>query len=535
LLNGDPIFRTVLSICIDQTGTQIMHIFRKAAFISALLSTSAAFGASPSWTISESSGAVAVSHVGANKIAFSRSALKGASVIEGDVISTGANGRTVLVRGEEYVIVAPNSRLRLVDTTEVNTFTQFFQSMGNSVFKIKKKSTPHFGVQTPYLAAVVKGTTFSVTVTPTGAAVQVTEGRVEVSTLDGAATHLVIPGEIGMISEGTPYRLTIQGNAPQVIESPNHEIKPIAETSPTSEAPKAAAQALAAEAPVPAPVAEPSRFEGAVTSAISEGPVQLETVTGGLISGNSTLVAAITASETRTAMASNPANPVEIEPIEVAEAMPVTPVVPSGGALTLAGDDDQAEAPSSRPVTVAASVPPTVLASNSEPGGSSGNSGSNSNSGGNSGTETEGSGNGTSGSIITAPAATVVAAAPTPAAAVNPNNGGISIAFSGGGAPIVTQTATSGLTLIGASGNGINISAAGVTALNGNSGSSGNSGNSGSSNNGNSGSNSGTGNSGNGNGITGPGNNGNSGSNGNSGGNGGSGNGNGGSNNSGKN
>lgn len=26
------------------------------------------------------------------------------------------------------------------------------------IFKFQKKSTPHFGVQTPYLAAVVKGT-----------------------------------------------------------------------------------------------------------------------------------------------------------------------------------------------------------------------------------------------------------------------------------------------------------------------------------------------------------------------------------------
>src|SRR3546814_14786860 len=62
------------------------------------------------------------------------------------------------------------------------------------VFSIKKKLTPHFGVQTPYLAAVVKGTTFSVTVDGTGASVQVVEGAVEVSTLDGGARDLILPG-----------------------------------------------------------------------------------------------------------------------------------------------------------------------------------------------------------------------------------------------------------------------------------------------------------------------------------------------------
>jgi ferric-dicitrate binding protein FerR (iron transport regulator) len=39
----------------------------------------------------------------------------------------------------------------------------------------------------------VKGTTFSVTVSPTGASVQVIEGAVEVATNDGGARQLVEP------------------------------------------------------------------------------------------------------------------------------------------------------------------------------------------------------------------------------------------------------------------------------------------------------------------------------------------------------
>src|SRR3546814_7530531 len=77
-------------------------------------------------------------------------------------VITGPNARAVLVRGEEYAIVAPNTRLEIADPAKSGGLWQIVESAGNIVFSIKKKLTQHFGVQTPYLAAVVKGTTFSV-------------------------------------------------------------------------------------------------------------------------------------------------------------------------------------------------------------------------------------------------------------------------------------------------------------------------------------------------------------------------------------
>jgi FecR protein len=293
-----------------------MRNIKTLAVIASLLSSGAAYAGSPGWTVSETSGAVAISRAGVTNASFNRIAAKGGKVGEGDIIATGANGRAVIVRGEEYVIVAPNSRLRIVDTTENNTLTQFFQSAGNSVFKIKKKMTPHFGVQTPYLAAVVKGTTFSVTVTPTGAAVQVTEGRVQVSTLDGAATHLVIPGEIGMVSQGMPYRLTVQGAEPQIIDSPNRGQllpKPEAATGDDKAAPvdKPADTVASVDPIADAPKdSAPSRFDGTVVAAVTEGPVNLDTVTGGMVSGNSTLVSTISSTTTIASIAVEEPRPV---------------------------------------------------------------------------------------------------------------------------------------------------------------------------------------------------------------------------------
>ena len=143
----------------------------------------------PGWTISESSGPVRVAHAGITKVAT-----RGSAIAPGDVVTTGAGGRAVLVRGPEYMMVAPASQLRLPSEEQATGFTRVIEDFGNVVFMIKKKLTPHFEVKTPYLAAVVKGTTFTVGVTPAGASVQVLEGAVDVATGDGGAHELLRPG-----------------------------------------------------------------------------------------------------------------------------------------------------------------------------------------------------------------------------------------------------------------------------------------------------------------------------------------------------
>ena len=137
------------------------------------------------------------------------------------MVSTGRKSRAVLVRGQEYVVVSPSSRIRISEPQKSGGLFQFFNEVGNVLFRIDKKATPHFGVKTPYLAAVVKGTTFSVTVSETGTAVQVTEGAVQVSTNDGGAQRLLSPGMIGMVTQDQQFRLTITGTAQMVIDSPN--------------------------------------------------------------------------------------------------------------------------------------------------------------------------------------------------------------------------------------------------------------------------------------------------------------------------
>jgi ferric-dicitrate binding protein FerR (iron transport regulator) len=92
--------------------------------------------------------------------------------------------------------------MRLPVAESPNRIVQMIQDFGSALFKIEKKSTPHFGVQTPYLAAVVKARR-SRDGRGDDAKVKVSEGAVEVSTLDGGASDLVTPGSLAMVAKAT--------------------------------------------------------------------------------------------------------------------------------------------------------------------------------------------------------------------------------------------------------------------------------------------------------------------------------------------
>ncbi|WP_339690227.1 FecR family protein, partial [uncultured Parasphingorhabdus sp.] len=240
---------------------------KKFLAIAAMMAAGTAHAGTPQWKLSESAGTVNILRAGVSKIAIS-----GGSLAAGDVISTGQKSRAVLVRGQEYVVVSPNSRLRISEPKQSGGVVQFFEEIGNVLFRIDKKATPHFGVKTPYLAAVVKGTTFSVTVSETGTAVQVTEGAVQVSTLDGGASQLLSPGMIGIVNQDQQFRLTIAGAETKTIDSPN-------------------APAGSTETPEPMDDATllniaSSAFDGTISAPVLDTPVSLSALTGGLITNS---------------------------------------------------------------------------------------------------------------------------------------------------------------------------------------------------------------------------------------------------------
>ena len=222
-----------------------------------ILMSSSAIAAVPEWKVSEVSGNVQLSEGGR-----SRAATKGALLASGAMITTARGGRAVIVRGQEFVVISPGTRIRVPAADSPNKIMQLIEDWGSALFKIEKKSTPHFGVQTPYLAAVVKGTTFTVTVGEEGADVKVTEGAVEVSTLDGGASDLVRPGVVATVGKSDVYKLTVQGDETKVLRS--------------SQGPAAG---LVSTPAVPEPVR--------IASVITEEPFSLEDATGGVLEGGS--------------------------------------------------------------------------------------------------------------------------------------------------------------------------------------------------------------------------------------------------------
>lgn len=317
----------------------------------------------PAWMVSEASGQVSVLRAGVSRIA-----LRGGAVAAGDFVVTGKSGRAVLTRGEEYVVVAPGSKIQIADPKQSGGFTQIIENFGNVIFKIKKKATPHFAVQTPWLAAVVKGTTFSVTVTEKGASVQVVEGRVQVESRDGGATHLTLPGEIATIRGDQPYRLTVQGGAtPLTINSPNvpaddvrnnpapmdepGETKPSNINSEVTDTPSVASPFDGRSGGFDGPTSGAiSVFETAILAPISEGPVALETVSGGLVTGDSSLSVV-----TNTAAVVVEAPPVQAAQADIAAPAPVVEVVSVAPAAA-----PVMETPAPAPVVEVATVTPAA-------------------------------------------------------------------------------------------------------------------------------------------------------------------------------
>ena len=110
-------------------------------------------------------------------------------------IRTGRNGRVLLVRGEETILVAPNSVIGLPLEKKDGQSTTIVQQAGSILLEVEKRNVKHFEVETPYLAAVVKGTQFRVSISGASTSVDVIRGQVEVADFRSGQIAQVMPGQ----------------------------------------------------------------------------------------------------------------------------------------------------------------------------------------------------------------------------------------------------------------------------------------------------------------------------------------------------
>ena len=199
------------------------------------------------WNVESHAGTVWVKHAALQPVALNpKESLRAGSTVE-----TGEDGRVVLVRGDESIIVSPRTSLALPEHNDNGMATTILQSFGTILLQVEKRAKQHFEVETPFLAAVAKGTKFTVTVDQSGAAVHVVEGAVEVTDLDTGDVGMVRPGQTAHTPAAQGVGLTVGGPgavAPAKAAAP-------ARTNKAVPAPRQTEAAASVKAPAPMIVA----------------------------------------------------------------------------------------------------------------------------------------------------------------------------------------------------------------------------------------------------------------------------------------
>lgn len=190
----------------------------------ALYAGAAAFAEDAAWHVGRLSGDVWITSSETQPVVLTDDA-----VLEpGDTIHTSRNGRVLLVRGSETILVSANSVVGIPKEQpeqKQEGFSTIIQQAGSILLDVEKRNVQHFEVLTPYLAAVVKGTRFNVTVDNEGSHVEVIRGQVEVT--DNKT------GQYALINQDQTARVEVHGSAGLAL-SGSGALSPILQGAPQS-------------------------------------------------------------------------------------------------------------------------------------------------------------------------------------------------------------------------------------------------------------------------------------------------------------
>lgn len=136
------------------------------------------------------------------------------------VIRTAGNGHVVLQRDAETITLSPNTQIQIFDA-EGRRYTTVQQQSGAITVEAEVQNVEHFAVQTQFMAAVVKGTRFTVTVDDDGGEVKVQRGRVAVEDRSDRSHVTVGAGQSAAVKRGkgedTELTVAGKGELPEVL------------------------------------------------------------------------------------------------------------------------------------------------------------------------------------------------------------------------------------------------------------------------------------------------------------------------------
>lgn len=228
--------------------------------------------AESAWQVESRSGDVWIAAEGATPVA-----LGGTKALpSGTKLTTGATGRVIIRRGEEAIVVAPNTSIQLAPQSRQGVATTIIQSIGTILLSVDKKDHQHFEVETPYLAAVVKGTKFAVTVAGGKSSVHVVQGAVEVMDFESGDVGMIRPGQTADVSAGSGVGLSVTGPG---AAAPAKALR----TGRTPRAVAPATRAASPGAPAPANIAPKSQAPVRIKSTMGVQRLDVPAATGGLV------------------------------------------------------------------------------------------------------------------------------------------------------------------------------------------------------------------------------------------------------------
>jgi hypothetical protein len=144
---------------------------------------------------------------------------RGAIVSDERQIRTQRSGHVTFERDRETIDIGPNTQISIVDR-KGRRYTTVKQYFGTVEVQANVEDVQHFAVQTPYLAAIVKGTNFIVTSDEDSSTVRVKRGRVLVDDLSSTDQVLLSAGQS---AETDAYGLIVTGR-PAAEALPTHEV-----------------------------------------------------------------------------------------------------------------------------------------------------------------------------------------------------------------------------------------------------------------------------------------------------------------------
>ncbi|HEV7276525.1 MAG TPA: FecR domain-containing protein [Devosiaceae bacterium] len=144
---------------------------------------------------------------------------RGAVIPDDQPIRTLRSGRVTFQRGAESIDLGPDTQVQIIDRTGYAKYTTVKQYFGRVEVEAEVREVTHFAVQTPFLAAVVKGTRFVVISGDRGAKVQVERGAVAVEDSDDHSSVVVTAGQEVSATPEAVMQVSGRGDLPQVVDA----------------------------------------------------------------------------------------------------------------------------------------------------------------------------------------------------------------------------------------------------------------------------------------------------------------------------